>query len=247
MSPSSGKTVRFDPKDSIYRYPGEDSPSPEYGSGVEGATGSEEDNSPPSWVYPSLPHPTQSLSTASTGGLVNLPSPPAQALDPIPEQSTLNEEGILQLHPAVVSPKIPWDIFKRPTHEVIPELISCGNHPFITHNPQQLTSIGLVHPHLHPWPIIIDLIEPPTVEGVYAKIYHHMNEPLSDIDLMQCDRERISSTYTKRCREQRLSTAKEIFRKIDCLGFARVFCGLIGTVGNPGRWELVLLSKIQES
>lgn len=241
MSPSrpvGGKTVRFDPKDSIYRYPGGDSPSPEHGSEVDGATGSEEDSSPPSWVY-SRGDPTQSL---STGGLVNLPSLPAQALDPIPEQS--NEEGILKLHPAVLKPNTPWDIFKRPTHEAIPELISCGNVPFIIHNPQQLTSIGLVHPDLLPWPIIIDLVEPPTVEGVYTKIYHHMNEPLSDIDLMQCDRERIMSTYTARCREQRLSTAKEIYRKIDCLRFARMFCGLMKTEGNPGRWELALLSKL---
>jgi hypothetical protein len=68
--PVGGKTVRFDPKDSIYRYPGGDSPSPEHGSEVDGATGSEEDSSPPSWVY-SRGDPTQSL---STGGLVNLPS-----------------------------------------------------------------------------------------------------------------------------------------------------------------------------
>ncbi len=236
-----GKTVRFDPKDSVYRYPGGDSPSPEHGSGVEGATGSEADSPPPSWVYSSLPS-AQSLSSAATGGPVNPPSLPTQALDPISDESILNEE-ILQLHPAVLNPNTPWDIFERPTHEVIPELISCRNDPFIIGNPQQLTSIGLVHPRLLPWPILIDLIEPPTVEGVYTKIYHHMNEPLSDIDLMQCEREEILSTYTKRCQEQRLSTAKEIFRKIDCMGYARVFYGLIGTEGNPGRWELVLLSK----
>lgn len=242
FDPPDEKRVRFGLNDEIYEYPDEDSPSPVLSSGVEGATEFEEDTFPPPLVL-SSPSPTHSLSTASIDGPFTPPSAPYASFDSNSKEFH-NEEGKLQLHHAVLNPDTIWDMFKRPTKEVIPGLILYANDLFVVRNPHELTSIELVHPRLPSWPIRINLREPPTVQAVYAKIYRHLNEPLNGPELGHYGRrDGILVTYTQRCQERRLDTAKEVLRRIDCMGYNRVFHGLRGTEGNPRRWELFLLSK----
>jgi len=236
--PPVGKRVRFGLNDRIYRYPDEDSPSPVLSSGVEGATEFEEDTSPPPLVL-SSPSPTHSH---STDGPFTPPSAPYASLDSNSKEP--QNEDKLQLHPAVLNPDTVWDMFKRPTKEVIQELILYANDPFVVRNLHELTSIELVHPRLPSWPIRIDLGEPLTVQAVYTKIYRHLNEPLNGLELGHYGRrDEIPVTYTQRCQARRLDTAKEVLRRIDCMGYNRAFHGLRGTKGDPQRWELFLLSK----
>jgi hypothetical protein len=239
--PPNERRVRFGLNDRIYQYPDENSPSPVLSSGVEGATEFEEDTFPPSLVLPS-PSPTHSLSTASTDGPFTPPSAPCASFDSNSKEP--QNEDKLQLHPAVLTPDTIWDMFKRPTKDVIPELILYANDPFVVCNLHKLTSIELIHPRLPSWPIRIDLREPLTVQAVYAKIYRHLNEPLNGLELGHYGgRDEILRTYTQRCQARRLDTTKEVLRRIDCMGYNRAFHGLRGTKGDPRRWELFVLSK----
>jgi len=223
----SSKQVRFGLEDECYKFrrKEQDSNSP-----------SVEHYYPPPWPVSY----TSSNSSASTRPY----TPPPPYSYPSSPSKRHSKSSAIWASPVLNYPSAPWDIIRHPTKSILHQLSAYREKPFIVYNPNKLSAVTLVHPSLRWWPLRIDLDTKRqlSVEDFYLILFQHLNEPLTAADLAHYGKnDVIRQTFAQRCRERRLNSSKEPIRRMDCLGFARMFNGIKETEDDPEILDLVLL------
>ena len=197
----------------------------------------------PDQYYPAPPPMSYSSSSSSAATRPYTPPPP-YSYSSSPSKRHSKNNGMMWTNPILNYPSTPWDVIRNPAKTIVHQISGYREKPFIVYNPHRLSSIALVHPSLRWWPLRIDLDSKRqlTVEDFYHVLYQHLNEPLSAADVTHYGKKDvIRNTFSQRCRERRLNPKSEPIRRIDCLGFARMFNGIKESEDDPEIWELVLL------
>jgi hypothetical protein len=170
--------------------------------------------------------------------------PPPYSYPSSPSKHHSKGNGAVWASPMLNYPSTPWDIIRHPAKTILHQLSTYREKPFIVYNPNKVSSLTLVHPSLRWWPLRIELDSKQqlTIEDFYLVLFQHLNEPLTGADLTHYGKnDVIRQTFAQRCRERRLNPSTEPIRRMDCLGFARLFNGIKETEDDPEIWELVLL------